>query len=135
MELDDDHAFYGFPRLPGQGVKVARHHGGRTVDPATVDRTATDDDERPVREFMTRYMPAANGPRLDSRVCMYTNTPDFNFVLDLHPVEPNVVVASPCSGHGFKFSTVIGSIVADLATTGTTEFEIGFLSIARFAQA
>ena len=133
MELDDDHAFYGFPRLPGQGVKVARHHGGRKVDADTVDRTATEDDERPVRDFMARYMPAANGPRLDSRVCMYTNTPDFNFVLDVHPAAENVVVASPCSGHGFKFSSVIGSIVADLALAGRTEFEIGFLSIDRFS--
>lgn len=133
MELDDDHAFYGFARLPGQGVKVARHHGGRPVDPDTVDRSATAEDERPVRDFMARHMPAANGARLDSRVCMYTNTPDFNFVLDFHPNARNVVVASPCSGHGFKFSSVIGSIVADLALAGRTDFEIGFLSVGRFA--
>lgn len=133
LELDDDYAFYGFPSLPGQGVKVARHHGGRTVVPDEVDRDATAEDERPVRDYMARYMPLANGPRLDSRVCMYTNTPDFNFILDFHPADERVVIASPCSGHGFKFSNVIGSIAADLALDGRTEFEIGFLSIDRFA--
>ena len=133
LELDDDYAFYGFPSLPGQGVKVARHHGGRPVDPDTIDRAATAEDEQPVRDYMARYMPLANGPRLDSRVCMYTNTPDFNFILDLHPADERVVIASPCSGHGFKFSNVIGSIAADLALDGRTAFEIGFLSIGRFA--
>ena len=132
LELDEEYAFYGFPSLPGQGVKVARHHGGRTVDADLVDREATAEDERPVREFMARYMPVANGPRLDSRVCMYTNTPDFHFILDFHPGDERIVVASPCSGHGFKFSNIIGSIVADLALEGRTTFEIGFLSMARF---
>ena len=135
LELDDDYAFYGFPALPGQGVKVARHHGGQQVDPDAVDREATAEDERPVRDYMARYMPLANGPRLDSRVCMYTNTPDFHFILDFHPADQRVVIASPCSGHGFKFSNVIGSIAADLALEGHTEFEIGFLSIGRFARA
>ncbi len=132
LELDADCAFYGFPSLPGQGVKVARHHGGRQVDPDTIDRDATVEDEQPVREYMARYMPLANGPRLDSRACMYTNTPDFNFILDFHPADERVVIASPCSGHGFKFSNVIGSIAADLALDGRTQFEIGFLSIDRF---
>jgi sarcosine oxidase len=134
-ELDDEHAFYGFPTLPGQGAKVSRHHGGNRVDPDTVDREASEADEQPVREFMTRYMPLANGRRLDSRVCMYTNTPDFHFVLDFHPDDDRVVIASPCSGHGFKFSSVIGSIAADLALVGHTQFEIGFLSLGRFGTA
>jgi sarcosine oxidase len=132
LELDEDYAFYGFPSLPGQGVKVARHHGGQTVDPDSIDRAATDQDEQPVRDYMARYMPLANGQRLDSRVCMYTNTPDFNFILDFHPENERVVIASPCSGHGFKFSNIIGSIVADLALAGRTNFDIDFLSIDRF---
>lgn len=133
MELDADHAFYGFPTLPDQGLKVARHHGGRPVDPDTLDRQATDADEQVVREFTSRYMPLANGRRLDSRVCMYTNTPDENFVVGLHPDDPSIVIASPCSGHGFKFSNVIGIICADLAISGATAFDIDFLSLARFA--
>jgi sarcosine oxidase len=131
LEIDEERAFYGFPKLPGQGVKIARHHGGRSVDPDAVDRHANEADEQPVRDFISAHMPAANGKRLDFRVCMYTNTPDFNFILDFHPDDRRVVIASPCSGHGFKFSNVIGSIVADLALTGQTSFEIGFLSLDR----
>ena len=133
MELDADHAFYGFPMLPEQGVKVARHHGGRPVDPDTLDRQATDADEQVVRGFTSRYMPLANGVRLDSRVCMYTNTPDENFVVGIHPDDPSIVIASPCSGHGFKFSNVIGVLCADLALTGSTAFDIDFLSPGRFS--
>ncbi len=141
MELDEAYAFYGFPMLepvgqmPAQGAKVARHHGGKSVDPDTVDREATEADEAQVRDFMARHMPLANGRRLDARVCMYTNTPDFNFILDFHPDDERVVIASPCSGHGFKFSNVIGRIAADLVLDGKTSLEIDFLSIDRFAAA
>ncbi len=135
MELDDEHAFYGFPALPGQGVKVSRHHGGQPTDPDHINREATEADEEPVRDFMRRHMPLANGPRLETRVCMYTNTPDRNFILDFHPDDQRVVVVSPCSGHGFKFSNVVGRICADLALDGQTEFEIGFLSLGRFSNA
>jgi sarcosine oxidase len=131
LEIDDAHAFYGFPSLPGQGVKVARHHGGKAVEPDTIDREAGDDDERPVRTFMATYMPLASGRRLDSRVCMYTNTPDFHFILDFHPDDERVVIASPCSGHGFKFSSIIGSIVADLILTDQPGIKIDFLSLDR----
>ena len=133
VEVDEARAFYGFPLLPGQGAKIARHHGGRPVDPDTVDRDASPADEQPVREFAERYIPAAAGRRLDAKVCLYTNTPDFNFILDTHPADARVVVCSPCSGHGFKFSNVIGRINADLALTGGTDFDIEFMSLGRFA--
>jgi sarcosine oxidase len=102
------------------------------VDPNSVDREARPEDETPVRDFLEQYLPLANGPRLDARVCMYTNTPDFNFVLDFHPADQRVVIASPCSGHGFKFSSVIGQVCAELALEGRTGFEIDFLSLKRF---
>ncbi|CAN5555107.1 N-methyl-L-tryptophan oxidase [soil metagenome] len=132
VEVDDDHAFYGFPVLPGQGAKIARHHGGRPTDPDNVEREIDEDDERPVRQFAERYIPAAAGPRRDAKVCMYTNTPDFDFILDTHPDDERVVIASPCSGHGFKFSNVIGRLAADLALAGGTEFDIRFISLDRF---
>ena len=132
VELDAAHAFYGFPLLPGQGAKVARHHGGRQADPDSVDRQADEADEEEVRRFIERYLPLANGRRLNAQVCMYTNTPDHHFIVDVHPADGRVVVCSPCSGHGFKFSNVIGSIAADLATEGRTSHEIGFLSLRRF---
>lgn len=134
VELDAQHAFYGFPDLPGQGFKAARHHGGLPTDPDTLDRQVHESDEAPVRRFLERYLPAGNGRRLRGQVCMYTNTPDFNFILDFHPADDRVLVVSPCSGHGFKFSSVIGAIAAELVTEGTSRFEIGFMSMARFAQ-
>jgi sarcosine oxidase len=134
VEADSDHTFYGFPTLPNQGMKIARHHGGRTVNPETIDRTVMPDDEATVREFCARHLPAASGRRLDARVCMYTNTPDRHFILDTHPDTDRVIIASVCSGHGFKFSNVIGRICADLATQGGTRFDIEFLSLARFRQ-
>jgi sarcosine oxidase len=145
IELDPEYAFYGFPMLPeqpaaesvaataAQGAKAARHHGGKSVDPDSVDRTASEADEATVRDFLRRYMPQADGKRLDARVCMYTNTPDQNFVLSLDPRDDRVVIASPCSGHGFKFSNVVGQICAELALAGTTNFDIAFLSPDRFA--
>jgi sarcosine oxidase len=127
--------YYGFPTLPGQGAKVARHHGGRPADPDELDREASPADEAVARRFVERHLPLAAGRRLDARVCMYTNTPDGDFILDLHPADPRIVVCSPCSGHGFKFSSVIGSIAADLAISGVTDHRIEFLSLARFARA
>jgi sarcosine oxidase len=135
IELDEEHAYYGFPALPDQGLKIARHHGGYPVTPDTIDRVATARDEEPVRDFADRYLPGDAGRRTDARVCMYTNTPDRNFIIDFHPANPHVVIASPCSGHGFKFSNAIGMIAADLATDGGTEFDIDFLSLDRFASA
>ena len=135
IERDEAHAYYGFPALPDQGLKIARHHGGYPVTPDTIDRQATAQDEAPVREFADRYLPGDAGPRTDSRVCMYTNTPDRHFIVDFHPANPRVVIASPCSGHGFKFSNIIGLIAADLATQGGTEFDIDFLSLDRFLAA
>jgi sarcosine oxidase len=144
IELDPEHAFYGFPTLPeqpatdgvaatpAQGAKAARHHAGERADPDTVDRTPNEHDEQTVREFMARYMPLANGRRLDAKVCMYTNTPDQNFILGLDPRDERVVIASPCSGHGFKFSNIVGQICADLALDGTTQFDLGFLAPERF---
>jgi sarcosine oxidase len=134
VEVDEEHAFYGFPLLPDQGIKVARHHGGRPTTPDQLDREASAADEAPVRDFLQRYLPAGAGPRRDARVCMYTNTPDQHFVIDTYLEDPRVIIASPCSGHGFKFSNVIGSIVADLALDGGTTFDIAFLSVKRFAK-
>jgi sarcosine oxidase len=133
VEVDDEHAFYGFPSLPEQGLKLARHHGGRPLaDPGDLQRDVTAADESPVRAFADRYLPGAAGPRSDARVCMYTNTPDQHFLIDFHPADQRVVICSPCSGHGFKFSNVIGRIAADLATEGGTTFDISFLALDRF---
>jgi sarcosine oxidase len=130
---DTDRIYYGFPYIEGQGVKVAGLHFGDRADPDTVDRTPSASDEERVRAWLRRRMPLANGKRRDAKVCMYTNTRDANFVIDRLADHPNVVVASACSGHGFKFSSVIGEILADLVLDGQTRHPIGFLSAKRLA--
>jgi sarcosine oxidase len=131
---DTDRIFYGFPYIEGQGVKVAGLHFGDKADPDTVDRTASPRDEERVRAWLRRRMPLANGERRDAKVCMYTNTHDANFIVDRLADHPNVVVASACSGHGFKFSSVIGEILADLVLDGETRHPIGFLSADRLVR-
>ena len=131
---DTDRIFYGFPYVEGQGLKVAGLHFGDKADPDTVDRTVSANDEERVRTWLRRRMPLANGKRLDAKVCMYTNTPDAHFIVDRLPGHPNVVVASACSGHGFKFSSVIGEILADLVIDGETRHPISFLSADRLVR-
>jgi sarcosine oxidase len=125
---------YGFPPHAEIGVKVARHHqGGQAVNPDTYDRAVSAADEDDIRVVLTEYLPAANGPLVTSKTCLYTETPDGDFVLDAIPGAPHVIVASPCSGHGFKFSPVIGEIVADLAMKGATRHDISRFRLSRFA--
>ena len=124
---------YGFP-LDGDGlVKVAKHHHrDETVDPETCDRTISITDESLIRAALIDHLPAANGRRLMAATCLYTVAPDGNFVIDSLPGYPHVVIASPCSGHGFKFAPVIGEILADLVTACAPRHEIGRFSLKRF---
>jgi sarcosine oxidase len=115
--------FYGFPDL-GDGVKVAGHHGGPAVHPDSVDRTVQPSEVEQMRELLRRYLPGANGRHRESVVCCYTNTPDEHFLIDRHPREPSVWIASPCSGHGFKFSSAVGEILADLVTQAKSRFDL-----------
>ncbi|MDQ6937230.1 MAG: N-methyl-L-tryptophan oxidase [Actinomycetota bacterium] len=127
---------YGFPVIgaAGNGVKVGFHHRGPNVDPDTVDRRVSPAEEEEMRQLLADRIPAAAGPHVQSKVCLYTLTPDEHFVIDHLPGGDNrVVVASACSGHGFKFTPVVGEILADLALTGSTPQPIEFLSAARFA--
>ena len=108
---------YGFPDFAGTGFKCASHHGSGRIDHADQARQdAGPADEKRMRRFLERYMPAAAGAVKAMRTCLYTKTPDEDFVIDLSPVDPRIVVASPCSGHGYKFASVIGEILADLAS-------------------
>jgi len=127
--------YYGFPRYDVPGFKIGLyHHLQERVDPDDFQREANVEDEAPLREVTARYFPAANGPTMALRTCMFTNTPDEHFILDVLPGFPQVVVASPCSGHGFKFASVIGEILADLAQNGETRHDIGLLRLSRFAE-
>ncbi len=124
-------AWYGFPDV-GDGLKLALHHYGETVDPNTIERTVGVHEVDVVREILARYMPDANGPLKSSAVCMYTNSPDEHFVVGRHPTHDRVIVASPCSGHGFKFASVLGEVLANLATDQEAGFDISPFALNRF---
>ena len=134
-EVSPELSFYGFPHQEGPpgGVKVALHTGGTPCSPATIDRTVRPDDVAGLRAAVGDRIPALRGPLLDAATCMYTSTPDEHFVIGMHPRRPNVVLASPCSGHGFKFASVVGEMLADLAETGATRHPIGLFDPGRFA--
>jgi sarcosine oxidase len=108
----------------GDGVKAGIHHAGEVTDPEIVRRTPTPEDEAAMRRLVEIYQPAAAGRLREARVCLYTNTPDHHFLIDFHPDHPQVVLASPCSGHGFKFASVVGEILADLATGERSPFDL-----------
>jgi len=124
--------FYTLPEATGR-VKAGLHHEGDVVDPEAVNRQTDAAEETAVRKLVARYQPGAAGPLLNSSVCLYTNTPDRHFVIDWHPRHANVLVVSPCSGHGFKFSAAIGEIVADLVTTGKSGFDLSPFGLSRFS--
>lgn len=124
--------YYGFPALPGQGVKVGRHDTGEVTTADTVRREITDEDITMIRTFVERYMPGAAGPVDRAVTCMYTNTPDRHFLIDVHPESDRVVYACGFSGHGFKFSSAVGEAVAELATSGRSDIDVTFLSSSRF---
>ena len=115
---EPERMFYGFPLDPEHGVKVAGLHFGDRVDPDHVDREPSARDEERLRSWLARRMPLANGERRLAKVCMYTNSPDGQFVID-RVVDAPVVFASACSGHGFKFAAVIGELLADIITHET----------------
>jgi sarcosine oxidase len=128
--------FYGFPVFGVPGFKVGRsHHLHQTVDPDHVDREIQPEDEATLREFVEKYFPAAAGPALSLKTCMFTNSPDGHFIIDVHPEFPQVSLASGFSGHGFKFASVIGEIMADLAMFGETTHDLDLFRLDRFQTA
>jgi sarcosine oxidase len=125
-------AFYGFPDV-GDGFKAAVHHHGERTTPDTVDRNLRPEDEEIIRDLVRRFFPAGDGALREAAVCLYTNTPDEHFVIDTLPEDERVIVASPCSGHGFKFAPAIGEVLADLATGAPPRFDLAPFSLRRFA--
>ena len=122
--------FYGFPDL-GKGLKIAPHHEGQPVHPDLLSKDVTTREIEQVQSLANTYF-SINAVFDYSDVCMYTNTPDEHFIIDHHPENNNIIIASPCSGHGFKFSSVTGKILADMATGQDTGFDLSPFSTARF---
>ena len=132
----DEGLFYGFPEYGIPGLKIGEmHQQSRAVDPDDWDRSVIEPGDEPLlRSALARYLPQANGPALSLKTCMFTMTPDEHFIIDTLPEMPQAVVVSPCSGHGFKFSAVVGEIAADLALDGATSYDISMFSIDRFKE-
>jgi sarcosine oxidase len=127
--------YYGFPAMPGEGVKLGRHDTGERCTPETVRRDINAWEIEELRQVLVKYMPGAAGPAEAALTCLYTNTPDRHFVVDRHPEHGQVVYACGFSGHGFKYAPVIGEILTGLATTGATQHQVAFLSASRPALA
>jgi len=120
--------FYGFPAIDGRGLKVARHTGGQVAaDPLHVDHSLDREEQSQVGTFLGEFLPEVTGDSTDHTVCLYTMSADEHFIVDRHPGHDQVIFAAGLSGHGFKFSTVLGKILSDLAVEGTTTLPIGFL--------
>jgi len=120
---------YGFPGLDPRGVKIAAHSGGRVVhDPLEVDRGIDAGEQGCIADWITSHLPAVTRERTDHAVCLYTMSPDGHFLLGPHPDHPQVVLAAGFSGHGYKFASVVGEVLADLAVDGRTRHPIGFLA-------
>ncbi|MBT4124910.1 MAG: N-methyl-L-tryptophan oxidase [Chloroflexi bacterium] len=125
--------YYGFPVFGIPGFKIGRyHHLEEVIDPDHVEREVTQEDEDILRAAAARYFPKSNGTLMTLKTCMFTNTPDEHFIIDVVPGTPQVSVAAGFSGHGFKFASVVGEILGDLAIDGETIHNIDLLNINRF---
>ena len=125
--------YYASPVFGVPGFKIGKfHHFNEPTTADGLDRECRDEDEAVLRQAVARYFPDANGPAMSLRACMFTNTPDEHFLIDAVPGAPNVFVAAGFSGHGFKFSSVVGEIMADLSTRGETAHDISLFRLDRF---
>ncbi|MBX7258048.1 MAG: N-methyl-L-tryptophan oxidase [Candidatus Hydrogenedentes bacterium] len=126
-------AFYGFPAFTEEGMKIAEHTGGDPVDdPDELNRGLEPGDEVRIRQFLKETFPEMEAHRTRFSVCMYSMSPDRHFIVDKHPVHENVTIAGGFSGHGYKFASVMGEILADLCLEGSTSHPIDLFRIARF---
>ena len=132
-EYKHGHICYGFPRLP-RGVKASIMHSGKTYQlPENIERAVNADEVEPLRAALRPVLPElAEAPVRETDVCLFTNTPDHDFIVDFHPRYPRVLISSPCSGHGFKFASAIGELQADLLATGKTRFDLSPFRIDRW---
>lgn len=141
MGSDDDfdneghfYGYYGFPELGSTGFKLGKYrHLRQVIDPDEMDRIPNQEDENLLRSFIEKYLPGAAGDTLAMKACIFTNTPDGHFLIDfVNKKKKNVIVASGFSGHGFKFASVVGEIVADLSLEKRTNHNIEMFKLERF---
>jgi sarcosine oxidase len=127
LQASDDESlrYYGFPIHAIPAFKIGQYHHRREQgDPEELSREVESADEQLLRQGIARFFPKANGATIAAKTCMFTNSPDEHFILDKHPETPRVAIAAGFSGHGFKFCSVVGEIMADLVTHGGTRHNI-----------
>lgn len=130
--LVEEGRYYGFPVFGVPGFKFGKyHHFEERGMPEYLDLDVTREDEDMLREFAARYFPDGAGPVMTLKACMFTNSPDKHFIIDLHPQHPQVSFAAGFSGHGYKFASVIGEVMADLAERQDSRHDIRLFSLAR----
>ncbi len=130
-EITTDNEFmYGIPFFHKKGVKVARHGMGQTVSPNACNRTPDSDYIERMDTYLSERIPEL-GNTVHAEVCLYTETPDEDFIIDAHPHCPNIFIAAGFSGHGFKFCSLVGRIMSELALAGETAFDINPFRINR----
>ena len=130
----DGNPYFGFPTFEVPGFKVGKHHHlEQDTTPDTMDRTPRPEDEEVLRDMVEEHFPHGAGPTMNLATCLYTNSPDEQFIIDTHPDYPEVVIAAGFSGHGYKFCSVVGEILADLAIDGKTEHPTDLFRFDRLA--
>jgi sarcosine oxidase len=134
-EYKAGHICYGFPRLP-RGMKASVMHSGRMApDAESVERAVKKDEVKPLRAALEPVLPQlADAAVRESGVCIFTNTPDHDFIIDFHPRHRQVLISSPCSGHGFKFASAIGELQAELIAGGKTRFDLSPFRATRWSR-
>ena len=132
--------YYGFPLLDTKkfgepaGLKLAHHFPKEITNPDKADRQVTENDIQNLKYCLNKYLPGVFDSILHAKICLYANSPDENFIIDKLPgYEENVSIACGFSGHGFKFASVMGEAIAELAMNGRSRLPIEFLGLSRFA--
>jgi sarcosine oxidase len=136
LEAEEGHC-YGFPSFLVPGFKFGKyHHRRETVeDPDAPRREPDREDEELLRDLAQRYFPEGAGAAVMLKACLFTNSPDGHFILDRHPEHPQVAIAAGFSGHGYKFCSVVGEVMADLAQRGESGHDIELFRLRRFVSA
>jgi sarcosine oxidase len=133
FEIGGGNVFYGFPSLDGKTIKMATEQYANVTTPEQVDREITDDEKNTMyKDYLLGRLPGITNACDQAASCLYTTTPDSNFVIDFYPGHPQVIIASPCSGHGFKHSAAIGEVLAELVLEGKSKTDISSFGIDRF---
>jgi len=126
-----DSSYYGFPSIDGAGLKLGRHDGGEEINPNVPLRPFDDMDSVDLQNFIEQFMPQ-HGPLKYGKTCKYSMTPDEDFIIDFLPTHQNIVIAAGFSGHGFKFSSAVGEVLAELTLNGECKQDLTRFQLSRF---